>query len=109
MGRQALPAFVKTTHNTGNQNVEVTGNTAWAERYTVATHRLAADDTGPERDFITSVRYVDRLECRDGDWRILKRVSVLDWTRVEPVGDIDPEPAVLTGKCDRSDVSYNVL
>jgi hypothetical protein len=109
MGRQVLPGFVKTTHNTGNQNVEVSGNTAWAEHYTVATHRLAADDTGPERDFITSVRYVDRLECRDGDWRILKRVLVLDWTRVDPVGDIGPEPAVLAGKRDRSDASYGMM
>lgn len=109
MGRQALPGFVKTTHNTGNQNVEVKGDAAWAEHYTVATHRLAADETGPERDFITSVRYVDRLECRDGDWRISKRVLILDWTRVDPVGDIGDEPAVQTGRRDRSDASYGLL
>lgn len=109
MGRQALPSFVKTTHNTGNQNVEVNGDTAWAEHYTVATHRLAADDNGPERDFITSVRYVDRLECRDGDWLISKRVLILDWTRVDPVGDIGEEPPVQTGLRDRNDASYTLL
>ena len=108
MGRQALPSFLKTTHNTGNQNVEVNGDRAWAEHYTVATHRLAADDKGPERDFITSVRYVDRLECRDGDWRILKRVLILDWTRIDPVGEIE-EPAVQPGRRDRSDPSYGLL
>lgn len=109
VSRQTLPIFVKTTHNTGNQNVEVNGNTAWAEHYTVATHRLAADDKGPERDFITSVRYVDRLECRDGDWLILKRVLILDWTRVDPVGDIGAGPAVQPGQRDRSDPSYGLL
>lgn len=109
IGRQSLPSFVKTTHNTGNQNVEVNGDSAWAEHYTVATHRLAADDNGPERDFITSVRYVDWLECRDGDWRILKRVLILDWTRIDPVGDIGKEPAVQPGKRDRSDASYGLL
>jgi hypothetical protein len=109
MGRQALPNFVKTTHNTGNQNVEVNGDSAWAEHYTVATHRLAADDSGPERDFITSVRYVDHLECRDGDWRIAKRVLILDWTRVDPVGDIGEEPAVQMGCRDRNDASYTLL
>ncbi len=108
MGRQALPGFVKTTHNTGNQNVEVNGDAAWAEHYTVATHRLAADDTGPERDFVTSVRYVDRLECREGDWRIARRVLILDWVRVDPVGEIGPEPEVQAGRRDRSDASYTM-
>ena len=106
MGRNALPGFVKTTHNTGNQLIEVDGDRAWAEHYTVATHRLAADETGPERDFVTSVRYVDDLERRDGDWRIVRRVLVLDWTRVDPVGEIGPEPAVLRGRRDRDDPSY---
>lgn len=108
LGRQTLPAFVKTTHNTGNQLVEVSGDTAWAEHYTVATHRLAADETGPERDFITAVRYVDRAERRDGEWRIARRVLILDWTRTDPVGEIGPEPAVLTGRRDPSDPSYSV-
>ena len=44
--RQQLPHFVGTTHNTGNQIVEVDGNGAWAEHYTVATHRIAADEIG---------------------------------------------------------------
>lgn len=104
--QQQLPHFVATTHNTGNQIVEVSGDTAWAEHYTVATHRLAADEIGPERDFVTSVRYVDRLECRDGDWRIARRVLVLDWIRSDPVVTIEPRPEVQPGRRDRSDASY---
>lgn len=106
--RQSLPAFVATTHNTGNQCVDVDGDTAWAEHYTVATHRMAADDLGPERDFVTSVRYVDRMECRDGDWRIARRVLVLDWIRSDPVVAIEPRPEVQAGRRDRQDVSYQV-
>ncbi len=106
VSRQMLPKFLYTTHNTGNQLVEVNGKTAWAEHYTVATHRLAKDEIGPERDFINSVRYIDRMECRDGDWRIAKRVLILDWMRCDPVIEIDQRPDVQSGKRDRSDASY---
>ena len=103
--RQALPHFVATTHNTGNQNVEVSGDTAWAEHYTVATHRIAADAAVPERDFITAVRYIDRMECRDGDWRIARRELNLDWHRSDTVIPIGPRPEVQPGRRDRSDAS----
>jgi hypothetical protein len=106
--RESLPGFVATTHNTGNQIVEVNGDSAWAEHYTVATHRLAADTLGPERDFVTAVRYIDRLECRDGDWRISRRVLVLDWIRSDPVVTIEPRPEVQAGRRDREDASYTV-
>jgi hypothetical protein len=106
--KQALPHFVGTTHNTGNQCVDVDGDTAWAEHYTVATHRIAADDLGPERDFVTAVRYVDRMECRGGDWRIARRVLVLDWIRSDPVVSYEPRPEVQAGRRDRSDASYTV-
>ena len=100
--RQQLPHFLLTTHNTGNQNVEVTGDSAWAEHYTVATHRLAADEQGPLRDFATSLRYIDR------DWRIAHRALILDWTRTDPVGDGPPDPDVPRAMRDRSDLSYIV-
>ena len=101
-----LPAFLVTTHNTGNQNVEVSGDAAWAEHYTVATHRLAADEHGPLRDFITAVRYIDRMECRSGDWRIAHRKLVLDWTRMDPVPPAPPDPDVPRAQRGTSDISY---
>jgi hypothetical protein len=104
--KAGLPLYAATTHNTGNQIVEVSGDVAWAEHYTVATHRVAADEIGPERDFITAVRYVDRVECRDGDWRIARRVLILDWMRSDPVTVIEPRPEVQPGKRDRTDASY---
>ena len=106
--QEQLPGFLVTTHNTGNQNVVVNGDTALAEHYTVATHRLAADEHGPSRDFITSVRYIDRMECREGDWRIAKRKLILDWTRTDPVGDLPPDPDVPRARRDRSDLSYTL-
>lgn len=106
--RQQLPMFLHTTHITGNQNVEVTDNEAWAEHYTVATHRLEADEHGPLRDFVTAVRYIDRMECRDGDWRIAARKLVLDWTRTDPVNDAPPDPDVPRGARGKADPSYTM-
>jgi len=96
-----------TTHNTGNQLVEVSGNTAWAEHYTVATHRIAPDEHGPERDLVAAVRYIDRAECRDGDWRIAGRLQVLDWWRIDAVSDIGPPLREPNARRDREDLSYS--
>ena len=106
--RTMLPTFLVTTHNTGNQAVDVHGDSAWAEHYAVASHRLAADEHGPLRDFVTAVRYIDRMECRQGDWRIAARKLVLDWTRTDPVPDAPPDPDVPRGQRDNSDPSYSM-
>ena len=105
--QQQLPLFLHTTHNTGNQNVEVTGDSAWAEHYTVATHRLAADADNPLRDFVTAVRYIDRMECRGGDWRIAHRKLALDWTRTDPVNPAPSDPEVPRGERGKGDLSYS--
>lgn len=104
--REQIPGFVITTHNTGNQLVEVDGDSAWAEHYTVATHRIAAGDGAPERDLVTAIRYIDRLEKRDGEWRILRRRLVLDWARTDPVPEGGILPAVTPGRQGREDWSY---
>jgi hypothetical protein len=107
-GKQMLATFLGTTHFTGNQLVEVNGEEAWAEHYTVATHRLPLDESGPLRDFVTAVRYVDRVERRDGAWKIARRVCILDWWRSDPVEEAGPGPEVQGGRRDRSDASYSV-
>jgi hypothetical protein len=108
MGRKSLANFAGTTHFTGNQLVEVSGDSAWAEHYTVATHRCPPDEQRPLRDFVTAVRYIDRMERRGGDWRIVKRVLILDWVRTDPVAEAGESPKVETGKRDASDASYSL-
>lgn len=104
MGRAVLSQFTVTWHNTGNQLVEVSGDQAWAEHYTTSSHRAAADDTGPERDFIVHGRYVDRMEKRDGEWRIARRKMIVDYVRNDPVPPGPPMGG--EGARDRSDPSY---
>lgn len=96
--------FIATTHNTGNQLVEVDGDSAWAEHYAVATHRWPHDENGDTRDMIAGIRYVDRMERIGGEWRIARRVMVLDWHRIDPVIGVSEQAA--NGRRDRSDPSY---
>jgi hypothetical protein len=108
MAKASLDTFTRTTHFTGNQLIEVHGDGAWAEHYAVATHRCPADEKGPVRDFVTIVRYVDRMERREGDWRIAKRVLILDSWRTDPVGEAGYAPKAQLGQRDRSDASYSL-
>jgi len=87
MGNAVMGQFLVTWHNTGNQLVEVDGELAWAEHYTTSTHRMPADESGPEREYIVFARYNDRMEKRDGVWRIAKRVLIVDYTRNDPLPD----------------------
>ena len=80
-----LPRFESTTHFTGNQLVEVDGDTAWAEHYALVFHRRAATAEAPATDLIVNVRYVDRLERRDGEWRIAARIVIPDSDRVDTI------------------------
>lgn len=106
LGREVLSQYTVTWHNTGNQLVEVHGDAAWAEHYTVSSHRIAADDRGPERDWIAYGRYVDRMERRDGEWSIARRKMIVDYTRMDEVAPGAAGFGTGEGARDRSDPSY---
>jgi predicted nuclease of predicted toxin-antitoxin system len=106
LGKSILSNYTVTWHNTGNQLVEVDGDAAWAENYTISSHRIAADAHGPERDFIAFGRYVDRVEKRDGEWRFARRKMLLDYSRTDVVLDSPPALGTPTGSRDRNDASY---
>lgn len=106
LGRQLLPGYTVTWHTTTNQLVEVDGDTAWAEHYTVSSHRIAADEQNPERDFIAYGRYIDRVEKREGEWRIAHRTYVLDYNRLDPVAPYELGMGSVRGVRDRTDPSY---
>jgi hypothetical protein len=108
LGRAVLSRYTVTWHNTGNQLVEVDGDAAWAEHYTISSHRIAADETGPERDFVASGRYIDRMERRNGEWRIARRTMLLDFTRIDVVPSSVPGFGTRRGARDRSDPSYTL-
>jgi SnoaL-like domain len=83
--QRGLAAFASTLHFVGNLQVEIRGDAARAEAYVLALARLAPSGDLPERDNTVALRYVDDLERRGGEWRILRRVCVYEWTRTDPV------------------------
>jgi hypothetical protein len=77
------------THNVCNEIVEIDGDVANSESYFFACHRL--EHEGSYWTWIVNGRYVDRLERRDGVWRIAYRKAEYDWSRVDKVEDPLPE------------------
>ena len=82
----ALQRFERTNHFLGNMliDVDLVNDEAGAETYAVAYHRFH-DADGRATDMVAGLRYVDRFERRDHDWRIAKRVCTFEWRRTDPV------------------------
>ena len=104
---KGLANFERTMHFLGTCNIELDGDVARTETYCVAYHRTKAE-AGPVRDFIAGVRYIDRLERRDGGpWLIAHRVVVMEWTRWDDVKDQwDAAGAFTMGRRDKTDLVY---
>ena len=106
---EVLPRFETTQHFLGNMHIELDGDVAHTETYCQAWHRIAGTDDEPDHDSVTGLRYVDRFERRDGEWRIAKRQIVIDWQRDDPVaGDHGGRsPDTQYGRRDRDDPVYH--
>ncbi len=105
---EVLPRFEGTQHFLGNMHVEIDGDVAHTETYCQAWHRIAGEDGAPDHDSVAGLRYIDRFERRDGEWRIAARQIVLDWTRDDPVagGSGEKSPDTQYGRRDRDDPAY---
>jgi hypothetical protein len=77
--------FRLTHHHLGAPAVEVSGDVAQVETYCTSSHIVRRDAGGPERAWILWVRYEDRFERRNGEWRIAARVVRFDGDVVLPV------------------------
>ncbi|HEY0446384.1 MAG TPA: nuclear transport factor 2 family protein [Allosphingosinicella sp.] len=71
-------------HHISNVSVEVRGNRAFSECYYFAHHRRAAKEGGGEEDAFFEGRYLDRHERRGGEWRIIQRRGLSDFSTVVP-------------------------
>ncbi|MEN3360526.1 MAG: hypothetical protein V7637_4508 [Mycobacteriales bacterium] len=70
---------VATHHNLLNHTVDVDGDTAHTETYYLFVGR-----NRDESNWIAGGRYLDRLERRDGEWRIALRTNVIEWSGLVP-------------------------
>lgn len=68
-----------TMHNILNHNCDIDGDTAHTETYYQFVGRNR-DDT----NWVAGGRYVDRLERRNGEWKIAMRTNEVEWAGMVP-------------------------
>lgn len=106
-----MPRFERTFHQLGQIliDLDLEVGIAAAETYATAHHRIVGADGGAQ-DMVGGVRYVDRFERRDGEWRIAARVVAYDWHRTDLVTGRLGFPAGSTlGQRSQRDIAYRIL
>jgi hypothetical protein len=70
---------IATHHNMLNHSCEIDGDTAHTESYYLFVGRNRDDS-----NWIAGGRYIDRLERRDGEWKIALRTNAIEWSGMVP-------------------------
>jgi ketosteroid isomerase-like protein len=70
---------VATMHNLMNLTVEIDGDVAHTETYYLFVGRNRDDS-----NWVAGGRYIDRLERRDGQWKIALRTNAIEWSGLVP-------------------------
>lgn len=85
-----------TLHRSAPPWVKLEGDRALAETYVLACAEGEEED-GTAVQRMIGGRYLDKLSCRDGEWRLDHRLYVLDWNINQPGASQWPESALLLG------------
>ncbi len=102
-----LSGWISTHHDNTNILIDLDGNRATGEVHWTGYYRYEID--GVAHDHLAVGRYIDRYECRDGEWRILHRTCLSDWSRLAPTNLPLPDPAQnrLAGRRGQDDLVYH--
>jgi hypothetical protein len=73
------PAILVTLHTLGQSLIDLQGDAAAVETHITSYHRVNMGSE--ERDLTIGGRYLDRMEKRNGEWRIARRTMMYDWLR----------------------------
>ena len=103
---------VLTHHVLLNHHVEIDGETAHSEcYYQFVARNHPWEEGGVETVMLAGGRYIDRLERRDGAWRIALRTNIIEWSCLQPslpppFSDVPDIGLNGVSARDRSDPSY---
>jgi len=75
-------------HMIGNELVELDGNTAYCESYFITFESFESGSS--VSTYLRGARYVDRMERRNGEWKIANRAVVHEVGRFDPVQESAP-------------------
>ncbi|MDX1579988.1 MAG: nuclear transport factor 2 family protein [Alphaproteobacteria bacterium] len=103
---EALKKGAAATEHSLNQSlIEIDGNRARAETYFVAYHRREEVETYLD---IFGGRYMDVLEKRGEEWRLLDRKVIWEWSKTEKIKGSHYDPSAFEhGKRDKRDPAYD--
>ena len=92
--RQQLPKLRGTMHAfmPSSIDLDLASGTAQCDTYAITVTRYPADADGTLLQAINGTRYIDRFECRDGDWRIAERRNLAIWSQVAPETELPQAP-----------------
>lgn len=110
-------AFERSFYSLGTILIDVKGDSAVSESYCFSPKVLREpDEEGRKHMRIGGVRFLDRFECREGQWRIVHRRLVGEWgifhptpTRSYQSFKIPPDENMPPlGRRDKTDFSYEL-
>jgi hypothetical protein len=94
-----------TLHTLGQSIIDIDKDKAYCETHVLAYHRSERDGKTILDTF--GGRYVDRMEKRNGEWKLADRVVVRDWDKREQVEPMFPAGIFEEGKRSREDLAFN--
>jgi hypothetical protein len=97
-------AFLDHLHNITTHTCEIDGDVAHCESYVIGTFRGRDDKTIA----LMGGRYLDRLERRDGVWKIAVRRCTIEWALTGDASLLNSGAfkGFIKGTWDKSDLSY---
>jgi SnoaL-like domain len=103
---------VLTHHLLLNHHIDMVGDSAHSEcYYQFVARNHPWEEGGGETVMLAGGRYIDRLERRDGTWRIALRTNIIEWSCLQPslpppFGDVPGIGLNGVSARDQSDPSY---
>ena len=76
-------SFEATSHRISNATIELAGDEARVESYVVAYHKTRSGKS--PKLLVVGGRYLDQFARREGEWRIARRIVVVDWSQVSAI------------------------
>lgn len=102
------PALEVNFHFASNQRFEIDGERANGRSYVIGKTCMVGED-GARTEQMVGGRYLDKYERRQGQWRFLKRLFVIDWISCGPSTanwETGIGAAACRGRLDSDDISY---